>query len=127
WAGLERLTPLAKLDLLCETLKVKLPGKDKRPRQTLRRLFKFRNTLAHGRTETIDAPPQRMEVDKVDEHFGQRLLTEWEQLIRDHQFAERAREDVEAVVQAIHAARPEPKDYPFTHGIGIDSATLEGV
>ena len=124
WSGLERLSPLAKLDLLCEVLKVQLPGADQRPRQTLDRLFKFRNTLAHGRTHTITSSPKRVDADKVDDHFGQRLLTEWQQLIRDSKFAERAREDVETVVRAIHDVWPEPKDYPFTFGFGIGSATI---
>lgn len=119
------IAPLAKLDLLCEVLKVKLPAGDKRPRQTLSKLFKFRNTLAHGRSETITARPQRIDADKVDDHFGQRLLTEWEELVKDSKFAERAREDVEVVVRAIHDARPEPKEYPFMVGFGFHSATLE--
>src|SRR5437660_3480266 len=38
WSQLERLPPLAKLDLLCEVLKVSLPT-DQRPRQTLTKLF----------------------------------------------------------------------------------------
>lgn len=125
WGSLERLSPLAKLDLLCEVLKVQLPSRDKRPMQTVTKLFKFRNTLAHGRTHTITASPKRMDPDKVDDHFGQRLLTEWEHLVKDSKFAEHAREDVKAIVHAIHDARPEPKDYPFTMGLGIGSATLE--
>src|SRR5579872_224505 len=43
WVGLERLSPLAKFDLLCELLKVRFE-KGKRPRQTIEELFEFRNT-----------------------------------------------------------------------------------
>jgi hypothetical protein len=122
--GKKRLKSSAKLNLLCEVLKVSLPA-DKRPRQTIKKLFKFRNALAHGRTETITTPPKRIDADKVDDHFAKPLLAEWQQLITDSSFAKPAREDVEAVILAIHKARPEPKDHPFTLGFGFRSATLE--
>ena len=125
WGGIERLSPLANLDLLCEVLKVQLPDKKSRPKQTLTKLFKFRNTLAHGRTHTITEAAKSLEVDDVDDHFGERLLTEWQQLISNDKFAKRAREDVEAVVRAIHDVRPEPKEYPFSFGFGMRSATLD--
>ena len=125
WDRLERLSPLSKLDLLCEVLNVDLPGGDKRPRQTLTKLFKFRNTLAHGRTETFTAKPVRKRPEDVDDHFGKRVLNEWQQLIVDDKFAKGAREDVEVVVRAIHDKRPEPKDYPFMFGMSIGSASLE--
>jgi hypothetical protein len=126
WDSLEELPPLAKLDLICEVLKVNLPGsKGERPQQTISTVFRFRNTLAHGRTETITSVPKRLDVGKVDEHLQQRLLTHWEQLIKDQTFAGQAREDIEKVVALIHAARPEPKDYPFTFGLGFGSATVE--
>jgi hypothetical protein len=126
WENLERLSPSGKLELLCEVLDVKLPGgKTKRPVQTISQLLRFRNTLAHGRSHTIKAPAKRMDPEWVDDYFKQRLLTDWEKLIKDSAFAKRARKDVEIIVKAIHAARPEPKDYPFIPGIGTGSATLE--
>jgi hypothetical protein len=128
WERLERLSPEAKLDLLCEVLEVQLPGGPaKRPQQTIIKLFKFRNTLAHGRTETIMAAPKRIDADKVDDHFKRRLLADWEELIKNSSFAKRAREDVKVIVNLIHAARPEPKEYPFTFGLGFGSAEVENV
>jgi hypothetical protein len=126
WDRLERSsTPLSKLDLLCEVLKVQLPGKGSRPLQTITELFKFRNTLAHGRSHTLKAPPLRIDADELENHLGQSLLTEWEELVRDSSFAKRAREDVKAVVMAIHDAQPEPKEYPFTWGFGTHSASID--
>src|SRR5262245_47164042 len=94
WEGLERLSVSAKLDLLCEVLKVKLPGdKSRRPKKTIAELFKFRNTLAHGRTKTIKAAPKRLNPESVDDHFSRRLLTDWERLIADSVFAKKARHD----------------------------------
>jgi hypothetical protein len=128
WKGLERLSPLPKLDLLCEVLKVNFSGpKNKRAVKTIGELFKFRNTLAHGRTETITATPKRLAVDKIDGHLAPRLLIHWEQLIENSRFAKRVRADVEIVVHLIHDARPEPKEYPFTFGLGFHAARLEAM
>jgi len=94
WDGLERSSsPLSKLDLLCEVLKVQLPGKDRRPLQTITELFKFRNTLAHGRTEVLEPDAERIDPEHVDEYLSKRLLTDWEKLIEDASFAKRARGD----------------------------------
>jgi hypothetical protein len=126
WASLERLPPQAKFELLCETLKVEFPeGRGKRPLQTIDRLFEFRNNMAHGRSETLKPKPIIRDVnDSLDSYLGQRPLTAWEQLIQDNVFAKRAREDVEAVLNRLHNARPEPKEALFTFGLGVHGATL---
>jgi hypothetical protein len=94
--------------------------------QTIIKLFKFRNALAHARTETITAAEKRVAAEELHWHsFPPRLLTQWEQLIQDAAFARLARKDVEAVVMLIHDARPEPKDYPFTFGLGIRQTKME--
>jgi hypothetical protein len=118
WGGLERrLSPNSKLQLLCETLKVSLPGTTrKRPRKTICELFKFRNTLAHGRSKTITLQPKSVDVDELGAYRADRLLSDWEQLIEDCEFAKRAREDVEAVLKLLQAARPEPKEVLFKFG-----------
>jgi hypothetical protein len=127
WKSLERrMSPWRKLERLCEVLDVKgVCDKDKRPGETIWRLFDFRNKLAHGRTHTIEAEPKRLDADLVDDHFKRRLLTDWEELIKDREFAEGAREDMETIVKAIYDALPEPKDYPFTSGIGTGEASGE--
>ena len=88
-------------------------------------LFKFKDAMADARTEVLEPAPERIDPELVDEYFMERLLTDWEVLIEDSAFAKRAREDVKAVVMAIHAMRPEPKEYPFTFGGGTHSATIE--
>lgn len=123
WAGLERLSPLAKFDLLCELLKVRFE-KDKRPRQTIEELFDFRNTMAHARTMPLARPPVHRDVnDRLDDYLGERPLAQWERLIQTDEFATRARSDVEEVLKAIQAKRPEPKEALFTFGIGSSGAT----
>jgi hypothetical protein len=127
WESLERaLSPNSKLQLLCETLKVSLPGTTgERPRQTIDLLFKFRNTLAHGRSETITPEPKSVDVDELEAHRTERLLSHWERLIEDCEFAKRAREDVKTVLELLQAARPEPKEALFRFGFRSWSATAQ--
>jgi hypothetical protein len=115
-----------KLHLLCETLKVSLPGTTgERPLQSISELFKFRNTLAHGRSETIIPEPKSVSVDELEAHRTERLASDWERLIENCDFAKRAREDVETVLKLLQAARPEPKEALFRFGGRTWSATVE--
>src|SRR5262249_7412494 len=117
WESLERLPPRSKLQLLCETLKVSLPGtKSERPLQTITDLFKFRDMLAHGRSETIVPVPEIVDVDELEAHRAHRLLSHWERLIENSDFANRVREDVVIVLNLVQAARPEPKEALFKFG-----------
>jgi hypothetical protein len=126
WGSLERLSPNSKLYLLCETLKVRLPGATgERPLETISELFKFRNTLAHGRSETIIPEPKSVDIDELEAHRTERLLSDWERLIENCDFAKRAREDVETVLKLLQAARPEPKEALFRFGGRTWSATVE--
>ena len=128
WSGLERLPPWSKLELLCDVLKVDLPTKGARPVQTVLMLSDFRNKLAHGRTATLTSV-KLVDAAKWDDVRTKRSLTDWEQLIRNADFAQRAREDVAAVLGILHAAWPGPKhglkEHLFTFGAGSWSARLE--
>ena len=127
WSELERLPPWAKFELLCETLKVSFPdGRGKRPLQTIVELLDFRNTMAHGRSDNLTPEPELRDAnEKLDGYLGERPLADWERLIQTEQFAQRAREDVEIVLEQLHAARPDPKEGLFASGVGIHSATLQ--
>ena len=127
WESLERLPPISKLDLLREVMKVdSLGGKNKRPLQTVHELFEFRSAIAHGKTEAVRQEPRRRDVNvHLDDYLGQRPTTRWERLIKTDAFAQRAREDSEAVLKVLHAARPEPKEALFTFGIGVHSAIAQ--
>ena len=124
WDGLEKLSPLGKLDLLCEILGVVFP-KDKRPRNTLNELIKFRNSLAHGQTETISPKATLHDAnDDVQTFFESRLLTKWEDKIQNPIFALRVREDVKEVLEKVHAKIPNPKEFLFTFGLTEGGASL---
>ena len=125
WESVESLSPLNKLELICEILKVEFPaGTGKRPLQTIAKLQSFRNTMAHGKTEIVRPRSTLCDVHHADARLGQKPLAEWEQLIKTKDFAERARNDLEEVLTKIHDARPEPKEWLFTFGLVSGSASL---
>ncbi|MDP1708334.1 MAG: hypothetical protein Q8L89_04640 [Gammaproteobacteria bacterium] len=126
WRQLERLPPWAKFELICETLKVRFTeNSGERPLQTIVKLLEFRNTMAHGRSGEIKQKYEKRDVnDQLDSYLGQRPLADWEQLIKTDAFAKRVREDVEAVLEKLHKARPAPKEGLFCFGIGTHRAQL---
>lgn len=114
WAKLERLPPLSKFDLLCELLELSFP-KGRRPLQTIEQLFEFRNSLAHGRTTILTPDDSHRDIDDtIDKFQGDMPRTSWELLIKDAAFAERAREDTNAILEKLQRARPDPKEPLFT-------------
>jgi hypothetical protein len=127
WEQLERLPPWSKFKLLCETLDVSFPeGDGARPLQTVAKLFDFRNTIAHRRTIKIKSKPEICHADDcLDEYLGKRPQTDWETLIQTKDFAQRVHEDVQIILTRLHAARKDDKEYLFTFGRGLHSATLQ--
>jgi hypothetical protein len=128
WEDLDRLPPMSKFNLICETLGVQFTdGLGARPLQTVEKLFNFRNTIAHGRSLKLEPQPiHRDNNDKVDHYLGEKLLTEWETLIKTKDFALRVREDVKSVLERLHEARKDPKEVLFSFGHGTHQATLAG-
>lgn len=126
WPELERLPPWSKFELLSEQLGVKFPaGRGKRPLQTVVKLLEFRNTMAHGRSQQIKPDPvERDTNDKLHSYLGEQPLAAWEQLVRTSAFAQRAREDAEVVIRALHDARTETTEILFNSGVSLHSATL---
>lgn len=120
----ERRKTSEKFDFVCEKLGVVFPGGEgARPLQTLSEIFKFRNSMAHGRTTTLRPAPKTVVInEKLESILTAPLLTDWQPRIQNSKFAERAREDVEKVINAIHAARPKPKEHLFAMGEGSGSA-----
>jgi len=98
WASLERLAMESKLTLLLEDM-----GKSadfaRRPFQTLKVMVSFRNALAHGKTETVEAetiqkllPGQRPEYPYGD----------WERLCNQKD-AGRFLDDSKAMIEQLHS------------------------
>ena len=124
WEQLDRLPPWSKLELLCEELGVQfLEGQGARPLQTIAKLLNFRNTIAHGRSSEMKAKPVTRTTANYHSALNENLLTDWEQLVQTDEFAKRAREDVTAVLEKLHAARRDEKEHLFTFGMGLHGAT----
>jgi len=101
WNRLEVLSPAGKLDIVCDKIGILLP-RGERPRQTIKDLFQFRNDLAHGKTNIIEPDDTILDycqyTDELIEDFPE---TKWEKYC-NRSNAERAREDIENVMQLIH-------------------------
>lgn len=125
WDSKEKLSPIDKFEFISELLKVQFPdGKDKRPLNTVSILFAFRNSIAHGKSVNLEPAPIIRDInDHLDSYLGQRPLTSWECKIRDDKFAKLVRTDVQAVLEILNDARPEPKEYLFMLGSSFYSAT----
>jgi hypothetical protein len=130
WPIFEKLvSPEDKLDIVCEKIEIDLL-KGKRPRQTVRELFKFRNDLAHGRTVTV--PQKKNAICDVDldqyfeEFFIQWPLATWEKYCSENN-AVRARDDIKQIMQLIHEKVKPENDTLFGFGMYSASASLKPV
>jgi len=123
WDDLEgRLSPKSKLNLITEKLQI-LTDYGKRPWQTFSDLFRFRNSVAHGKSELLKSDNQiRLVDDTLDKHMHEFLETEWEKYCTAEN-AKQALEDVETIIKAVHKAAGMG-DLPFMFGMQSSSATL---
>lgn len=125
WDGLESLGPKEKLNVIAEKLGIKVDYSC-RPWQTLKDLFGFRNDIAHGKTHTISIS----KIESLEKHnrnsrssWNFRAETRWERYCTKRN-AERAREDVRAIVHSIHEAANIHGEHPFRFGFEIGGSTL---
>jgi hypothetical protein len=100
-------------------------GWGERPLQTLTLLLNFRNTIAHGRTETLKEDLIRIPAERVDDQLNDFLRPHWEQLIRTGDFAKKARQDVRAILEPLHAAVQGPKEQLFASGLATASVAFQ--
>lgn len=80
--------------------------------------------MAHGRSGEIHAKPVERTTENYHGAYGEQLLTDWEKLIQTSEFASRARNDVKAVLEGLHAARRDKKEHLFTFGMGLSGASI---
>jgi hypothetical protein len=122
WEDMESLSPMQKLSVLCERLNVNF-DKGARPFQSLTTLVKFRNALAHGKTEKLNPKPTIEDAEKVAKSIrDDRPRTDWE-LLCSPEFASRAREDLKQVVEQLHGAAKIKDESPFMMGFTLRSAS----
>ena len=102
WDYLERLNPKEKLAIIADQLKVSVDN-GRRPWQTVKPLFGFRNDIAHGKPETVTTKSVGSIGGHLDQRLGHPARTEWENFCT-RENAERAREDVEQILKQLHVA-----------------------
>jgi len=126
WNYLERLKPREKLDLLNDLIQV-TPDYGSRPWQIVKDLFAFRNQLAHGKPENLNAESMENLDEFLDEKLGQITLTEWERFGTEEN-AVKAKEDVEQIATLLYK-KAEVKHKgplgPFSFGFQAHSAELD--
>jgi hypothetical protein len=122
WNDLERLGPNDKLNLIAEHIGLEIK-RDRRPWQVMKDLFGFRNDIAHGKTVRLTSK----EIVPLDKHqeegFPEFIPTKWENFCNQKN-AERAREDVEAIIRAIHETAKIEDETPFAKGMQFRSSSL---
>lgn len=97
WRSLERsLSPTQKLEVIASHLKLK-PKFGSRPYQSFEKLFKFRNLLAHGKTQTVKNEWK----DKLDKTSTiEKLQAEWEKPCNPEE-ARRRHEDAKEIIRQL--------------------------
>lgn len=124
WKDLESLSPMQKLAVVSERLKIQIPT-GARPGQTVKALVAFRNSLAHGKALRLVAPPKLVSAELASRWSrADRPVTEWEKLC-EPSYVERAIIDLGAVIEAIHKASPIRKEPLFAFGTTLRTAKLQ--
>lgn len=119
WSEIESIKVMDKHAVLCKHFNLS-PDFSHRPYQTLRSLFKFRNAIAHGKSQILE---ETKEASSQDEPYRHTPIAHWEEYCT-HENAIRAQEDISEVIKELHIAAGLG-DYPFTYGTGIGSLTMK--
>ncbi len=119
WDEIESIKVMDKYSVLCKELSV-TPDLSKRPYQTLKSLFRFRNSIAHGKSLVLNETKAVSSQDDPHEHAPK---TEWEEYCEINN-AKRAKEDISKIITELHKAAGLG-DYPFIHGMAIGDITLK--
>ena len=122
WQDLERLGPKEKLNVITERVGLKV-NYGVRPWQVMKDLFGFRNDIAHGKSINISTREEVPFEKYKEESVHVFAPTRWEKYCNQKN-AEKAREDVEQMVHAIHSASGIKDEYPFVQGMQIGTASL---
>lgn len=119
WEEIESIKALEKYAVLCKELDL-TPDFSKRPYQTLKALFKFRNAIAHGRLQILE---ETKEASSKDEPYEHTPKTQWDEYCSLDN-AKRAKQDIAEIITELHK-KAGLGDYPFIHGVGIGSMSIK--
>jgi hypothetical protein len=100
WAAVERLAPMAKLNAIAEQSDFSL-DLGARPAQAVAELCQFRNAVAHGKPEFLEAEiPARVAAEGLSFPRAEVLVTQWERVCTP-EFVTRALSDLEELTDAL--------------------------
>lgn len=119
WEEIESIKIMDKYSVLCKELGIN-PDFSRRPYQTLKSLFRFRNSIAHGKSKILK---EIKAVSWQDDPHTHAPRTEWEEYCELNN-AKRAKEDISEVIKELHKAAGLG-DYPFMHGMTISSIKIK--
>jgi len=123
WPEIERkLAPHEKLSLVCERLSITIDWAS-RPWQCIKQLFRFRNSVAHGRGEQLKES-SREPIQHYQRSLYELPLTEWEKYALE-KTALRTREDVQQASELIQTKCGKSSSFPFMHGMQFVSASYK--
>ena len=119
WGEIESIRVLGKYMVLCKELDI-TPDFSVRPNQTLKSLFKFRNAIAHGKSQVLE---ETKEESSKDDPYDHTPKAHWEEYCTLDN-ARRASQDIEKIITELHK-QAGLGDYPFIHGVGIGSMSIK--
>lgn len=119
WDEIESIKVMDKYSVLCKELDLE-PDFSKRPYQTLKALFKFRNSIAHGRSKILK---ETKTVSSQDDPYIHTPRTEWEEYC-ELVNAKRAKEDISKVITELHKTAGLG-NHPFMHGMTVSSTSTK--
>jgi len=119
WEEVDSIRVLDKYNLFCKHLKIDADY-SKRPYQTLKELFKFRNEIAHGRSQLINVTK---EVSSLEDPFDHIPKPKWKEYC-NLKNAERVKKDIEKIITELHERLGLGK-YPFMDSVGYGGITLK--
>lgn len=94
----------------------------------MKKLFEFRNTIAHGKPKDLEKDTLEDVDGFLDAKLGEQIQTEWERFGTE-QNAVKAKEDLYKIANLLYKAsrlkRKKPKTVgPFAFGFSHSSATI---
>lgn len=118
WEEIEPIKIMDKYSVLCKNMDI-TPDFSKRPYQTLRALFKFRNAIAHGKSQILR---ETKKVSSQDSLHNYAPKAHWEEY-SVVQNAKRAKDDVSQIIIELHKAAGLG-EYPFISGMAIGETSV---
>lgn len=119
WEETEPVKVMDKYSVLCKNLGL-TPDFSKRPYQTLKALFTYRNAIAHGKSQILQ---ETKAVSSQDDPLDHTPKAHWEEYsILEN--AKKAKDDVSQIITELHKSAGFG-EYPFIHGVGIGSLSIK--